>query len=69
MPSKSDTASYVGGARDGVETVLLAIDILLAAHADGENVRTQLSQRVGLEQLHEAAQTCREVRSGDSRKS
>jgi hypothetical protein len=46
-------------ARDGVETVLLAIDILLAASGDGEDVRAQVNERVGLEQLHDAAQNCR----------
>jgi hypothetical protein len=46
-------------AREGVETVLLAIDILAPAF-DGEDLRTLVKQRVGLEPLHEAAQSCRE---------
>jgi TnpA family transposase len=54
-------------AREGVETVLLAIDILLASPADGDDVRAQVSQRVGLEQLHEAAQSCREFKRLEER--
>jgi TnpA family transposase len=54
-------------AREGVETVLLAIDILLAPPAAGEDVRAQVSQRVGLEQLHEAAQNCREFQRLEER--
>jgi len=54
-------------AREGVETVLLAIDILLAPHSDGEDVRAQVSQRVGLEHLHEAAQSCREFQRLEER--
>jgi adenylate cyclase len=37
--------------------LLLAIDILLAPPADGEDLRTLVRQRVGLEPLHEAAQS------------
>jgi TnpA family transposase len=54
-------------AREGVETVLLAIDILLAPPADGEDLRAQVSQRVGLEQLQEAAQSCREFKRLEER--
>jgi len=54
-------------AREGVETVLLAVDILLAPPADGEDVRAQVSQRVGLEQLQEAAQICREFQRLEER--
>jgi hypothetical protein len=54
-------------AREGVETVLLAIDILLAPPADGQDVRAQVSQRVGLEQLQEAAQSCREFKRLEER--
>jgi hypothetical protein len=54
-------------ARDGVETVLLAVDILLAVSGDGEDVRAQVNQRVGLEQLLEAAQTCREFQRLEER--
>jgi len=54
-------------AREGVETVLLAIDILLAPPADGDDVRAQVSQRVGFEHLHEAAQSCREFQRLEER--
>jgi hypothetical protein len=54
-------------ARGGVETVLLAINILLAPPSDGEDVRAQVSQRVGLEHLHEAAQSCREFQRLEER--
>jgi hypothetical protein len=54
-------------AREGVETVLLAIDILLAPPANGEDVRAQVSQRVGLEQLQEAAQSCCEFKRLEER--
>jgi TnpA family transposase len=54
-------------AREGVETVLLAIDVLLALPSDGEDVRAQVSQRVSLEQLHEAAQSCREFQRLEER--
>jgi TnpA family transposase len=53
-------------AREGVETVLLAIDVLLAPPSDGD-IRAQVSQRVGLEQLHEAAQSCREFQRLEER--
>ena len=54
-------------AREGVETVLLAIDILLAPPADGDDVRAQVSQRIGFEHLHEAAQSCREFQRLEER--
>src|SRR5712692_7934351 len=54
-------------AREGVETVLLAIDVLLAPPADGDDVRAQVSQRVGFEHLHEAAQSCREFQRLEER--
>ena len=53
-------------AREGVETVLLAIDVLLAPPSDG-NIRAQVSERVGLEQLQEAAQSCREFQRLEER--
>jgi len=54
-------------AREGVETVLLAVDILLAPSVDGEDLRAQVSQQVGLEQLREAAQSCREFKRLEER--
>jgi hypothetical protein len=54
-------------AREGVETVLLAIDILLAPPTDGEDLRMLVKQRVGLEPLHEAAQSCREFQRLEER--
>jgi TnpA family transposase len=54
-------------AREGVETVLLAIDILLATPADGDAVRAEVNQRVGFEHLREAAQSCREFQRLEER--
>jgi hypothetical protein len=55
-------------AKEGLETVLLAIDLLLAPpHQDGEDVRAQVCERVGLERLNEAAQSCREFQRLEER--
>jgi len=54
-------------AKEGLETVLLAIDLLLAPHEDGEDVRAQVCKRVGLERLNEAAQSCREFQRLEER--
>jgi len=54
-------------AREGVETVLLAIDVLLTPPAVGEDVRARVSERIGFEQLHEAAQNCREFQRLEER--
>ncbi len=54
-------------AKEGLETVLLAIDLLLAPHSDGEDVRARVCERVGLERLNEAAQTCREFQRREER--